>query len=308
MTTAIKPITANEPPHREPADSLAVPAHLPVSSLSHSSLSLFWRCPERWRRRYVERVREPSGGPALLGRALGAALTAHFAARIAGQALSLRDTDDLYLAEFDDGAPTALFKERDPVTDLRRQGRQALVAYLNRVAPSVRPTAVERRVELRFGGAEWSVLGYLDVEEADSVVDIKLRGRHVSQAEADHSAQASLYLLARALEGRAARRFAFHSLRRGKRGADIAVVSTERSSAQLAAFERRVAQTAREIAGCQESGDWPYAAPEGWWCAGGPMGCPHFRTCPGGTGGAKDPGEVVAMPERGRRQSLSRAA
>ena len=35
MTTAIKPITANEPPHREPADSLAVPAHLPVSSLSH---------------------------------------------------------------------------------------------------------------------------------------------------------------------------------------------------------------------------------------------------------------------------------
>jgi len=152
------------------------------------------------------------------------------------------------------------------------------------------------------------VLGYLDVEEADAVIDVKLRGRHVSQAEADHSAQASLYLLARALEGRAARRFAFHSLRRGKRGADIAVVSTERSSGQLAAFERRVAQTAREIARCVASGDWPYAPPEGWWCAGGPMGCPHFRTCPGGTGGAEGPGEVVAMPERGRRQSLSRAA
>ena len=209
---------------------LAVPARLPVRSLSHSSLSLFWRCPERWRRRYVERMREPSGGPALLGRALGAALTAHFAAQIAGEALSLRDTDDLYLAEFDDGAPAALFKERDPVADLRRQGRQALVAYLNRVAPSVRPTAVERRVELRFGDVEWSLIGYLDIEEADAVIDVKLRGRHVSQAEADHSAQASLYLLARA---RGARRGALPSTRCAAASAAQTSPSSARSARPL---------------------------------------------------------------------------
>ena len=204
---------------------------------------------------------EPSGGAALVGKALGAALTAYFAARIAGQALSLRDADDIYLAEFDDGTPTAFFKLNEPAAELRRQGRQALVAYLHRVAPSLRPTAVERRVELRFGGAvEWSVIGYLDVEEPDTVIDVKLRGRHVSQAEADHSAQASLYLLARLLEHRPARRFAFHSIRRGAKGVDIAIVATERSSGQLEAFERRIAQTAREIARCAETGDWPYTA------------------------------------------------
>ena len=251
---------------------------------------------------------EPSGGAALVGKALGAALTAYFAARIAGQALSLRDADDLYLAEFDDGAPTALFKQREPAAELRRQGRQALVAYLHRVAPSLRPTAVERRVELRFDGAvEWSVLGYLDVEEPDTVIDVKLRGRHLSQAEADHSAQASLYVLARALERRPARRFAFHSLRRARRGVDIAVVCTERSAAQLAAFERRVAQTAREIARCVETGDWPYAAPEGWWCSAGEHGCPHFGSCAGGAGALADRRGVT--PSAGPPpQALPRAA
>ena len=111
-----------------PGNRLAVPQRLPVTYLSHSSLALFWRCPERWRRRYVERVPEPSGGAALVGKALGAALTAYFAARIAGQALSLRDADDIYLAEFDDGTPTAFFKLNEPAAELRRQGRQALVA------------------------------------------------------------------------------------------------------------------------------------------------------------------------------------
>ena len=74
--------TATTPPSRRA--SLAVPARLPVSHLSHSSLALFWRCPERWRRRYVLRERESVGGPAVIGKAVGAALTARFAAQIAG--------------------------------------------------------------------------------------------------------------------------------------------------------------------------------------------------------------------------------
>jgi len=234
-----------------------VPAHLPVSQLSHSSLSLLWRCPERWRRRYVLRERESVGGRAVIGKAVGAALTARFAAQIAGHSLSLTDADDLYLAEFDDAAPAAFFKDKEPPAVLRRQGRQVLVAYLSRVAPTLRPLSVERKVELRFDGAQWSFVGYLDVEDASGeVIDLKVKARHLSQAEADHSAQASAYLLARSLEGRPARRFAFHSLRRGAKRADIQVVATERSQGQLEAFERRLAQTARAIARCVETGAW----------------------------------------------------
>jgi hypothetical protein len=265
-------------------DPLAVPPSLPVRQLSHSSLALFWRCPERWRRRYLEREREPLGAPAALGGAVGAAVAAHLAARLRGEHLSLLDIDDLFCAEWAQRVPTARLGAGETPDGMRREGRALVVAYLARIAPLLRPESVERKLELRFDGqADWSVVGYLDVEDATGeIVDLKVRGRHVSQADADQSAQATLYLLARALEGRPAPRFVFHSLRRTKIGVDIALVPTRRTPAQLAAFERRIAQTARAIARCVESGDWPLAAPEGWWCGGGQHGCPHYPTCPGG--------------------------
>jgi hypothetical protein len=265
-------------------DPLAVPAALPVRQLSHSSLALFWRCPERWRRRYLEREREPLGAPAALGGAVGAALAAHLAAKLRGKTLSLLDTDDLFCAEWAQRAPAARLGKGETPQLLRRQGRALVVAYLARIAPSLRPESVERKLELRFDGqADWSVVGYLDLEDASGeIIDLKVRGRHLSQADADQSTQATLYLLARALEGRPAPRFVFHSLRRTKSGVDIALVPTRRTPAQLDAMERRVAQTARAIARCAETGDWPLAAPDGWWCGAGEHGCPHFAACPGG--------------------------
>lgn len=76
---------------------LEVPVLLPFRSddtrlmqLSVSSLALFWRCPERWRLRYLERRREPQTGAMVIGRAVGASIAAYFAARMAGEPLSIR--------------------------------------------------------------------------------------------------------------------------------------------------------------------------------------------------------------------------
>jgi hypothetical protein len=239
--------------------------------------------------------RGPLGAPGALGGAVGAALSAHLAARARGEKLSLLDTDDLFCAEWAQRSPTAILKAGESLPDLRRQGRQLVLAYLHRLAPALRPETVERKVQLRFDGdAQWSVVGYLDLEDAaGEVIDLKVRVRHVSQADVDQSAQATLYLLARALEGRPAKRFVFHSLRRTKKGADLLAVPTQRSPAQLAALERRIAATARAIARCAETDEWPLAAPEGWWCAAGPTGCPHYATCPGGLA-AEVPAERAA--------------
>jgi len=63
--------------------------------LSVSSLALFWRSPERWRRRYLGRQREPQTGAMVVGKAVGATIAAHFAGRLAREALSAREADDL---------------------------------------------------------------------------------------------------------------------------------------------------------------------------------------------------------------------
>jgi len=203
---------------------------------------------------------------------------------MAGQALSIREADDLPAAEFDErvGQPLTDFGQDDP-DDLREQSREALRAYLEELAPSVRAVSVERRFELRFDGAEWSIVGYLDVEdESGDTIDVKVGAKHVTEARAGSDPQPTAYRLARRAEGRPEGRFLFHSIRRGPIRSDerCLVVPAERSAGQLVAREARIAQTARQIARCAESGDWPLSTPDGWWCSAGQ--CRFWRGCPGG--------------------------
>jgi RecB family exonuclease len=147
----------------------------------------------------------------------------------------------------------------------------------------VRPVSVERRFELRFDGAQWSIVGYLDVEDASGdVIDVKVGAKHVSEARAEVDPQPTTYELAHGAEGRRRGHFKFHSVRRGaiRSGERCLVVPAERSAEQLAAMEARIAQTAREISRCADTGDWPLSTPDGWWCA--PGQCRFWSGCPGG--------------------------
>ncbi len=291
---AITPVTARPGPAPAAAPvgrSAEIPTYLPtrcdgsrLMALSVSSLALFWRCPERWRRRYIGQEREPQNGPMVVGKAVGGAITQHYAAQIAGACLSGRDVDDICLAEFDESAarPTMDFGTDEPGV-LREQSREALGAYLAEIAPGVRPVSVERKVELRFDGAGWAFVGYLDVEdETGAVIDVKVGAKHVPESRAASDPQPSAYLLARLTEGRPAARFEFHSVRRGaiRSGERCLIVPAERSPAQLAGLTERIAATARQIADCDRSGDWPLSSPDGWWC--GPGHCRHWQRCPAG--------------------------
>ncbi len=290
MAVAVAESNGAAPRTQADGEGLVVPRRLPLrangtrlKTLSISSLALFWRCPERWRRRYLEHEREPASGAMIVGKAVGAAITQHYAAKIAGGSLSASDADDICGAEFDESAvrPETDFGEDDPA-ELRVHGRDALRAYLSEIAPQVRPLSVERKVELRFGGAEWAFVGYLDVEdEAGNVVDVKVGKKHVTAAAAKRSPQATSYLLARAMEGHPAKRFEFHSVRRGAvRGEQCQVVLAERSDLQLRALEERIALTARLIVRCAEGGEWGMSSPDGWWCS--QRMCAFWASCPAG--------------------------
>jgi RecB family exonuclease len=276
---------------RAVASPLRIPARLPLRNddtrlmyLSVSSLALFWRCPERWRRRYLERQREPQTGAMVVGQAVGATMAGYFASKMAGEALSATDADDLCAAEFDERAaqPLTDFGQDEPA-DLREQSREALRAYLEELAPSVRPVSVERRFELRFEGAEWSIIGYLDIEdEPGDTIDVKVGAKHVSEVRAERDPQPTVYGLARRAEGHPDGRFLFHSVRRGpiRSGERCGVVPAPRTASSLAAMETRIAQTARQIARCAETRDWPLSGPDGWWCSAGH--CRFWSGCPGG--------------------------
>src|SRR5437867_1582567 len=101
MSVAAQPALEGAPNAAEDPAALAVPRRLPrradgrpLRHLSKSSLELFKKCPEAWKRRYLDGVREPASAAMAAGGAISSALAAYFQGLIDGQAQSAADADD----------------------------------------------------------------------------------------------------------------------------------------------------------------------------------------------------------------------
>ena len=203
------------PPSRPPRRACSLPCACPSESTdaasstsSASSLARVWRCPESWRTHYLARVRGPESPDLRRGWAVDAAIEAHYRALLdSGEPLPARDVEDRYTAAWQRRIDDARGSRSTGAT-ARPRGRCrgtggliALRAYLAELAPTVRPVSVQR--EFTFALApelEWTLTGRLDLEDADgAVIDVKVKKRHVAQADADSDPQPSLYLLERAL-------------------------------------------------------------------------------------------------------------
>jgi hypothetical protein len=93
---------------------LEPPTTLPVDHLSVSSIRLFLQCPEKWRRRYIEREYEPTSGAAILGSAIGAAEGANYQQKIeSGEDITEADVLDVFADEFDERSQTQEIEWRD---------------------------------------------------------------------------------------------------------------------------------------------------------------------------------------------------
>ena len=253
------------------------PAKLPVDHLSLSSLRLFAQCPEKWRRRYLEREYEPPNGKMILGSAAGAAESQHYATVIeTGEGFTVERVVDEFDAEWED----RISREdvdfgRDKPGELKDSGVRALESYHTLIVPEVVPVSVERELSLTWPGVDWNVTGFLDVEDADgNVRDMKMRGRRMSQKDADSDLQPDLYLLARRAEGQPAAGFVFDTMVRASKPFAEAI-STSRSEARLDRMTDRIFAVAREIEWRVEADQWTGAAPGTWFC-----GTCSYMDCP----------------------------
>lgn len=269
--------------------NLIVPRRLPVSRLSHSSLARYLKCPEQWRRYYLDRERSPDTLDQAGGNAVGAAITYFFAERLQQREPTVGEVLEQLYAEWEMKQSRIPAPEDPQAARLRaqhtlEQAQCAVRLYLSHVVPQMPPvTAVERAFELRFPGAEWTFTGYVDIVTDRFPIDTKFKGRKLSQQEADSDLQVDSYLLERWKCGLPHDRFDFHTFVRyanaSGRGVRFEQVTTFRTERQLIEFERLVAETARRIDRSWRTGDWGYSGP-GWWC--GKDWCHVWDTCPRG--------------------------
>lgn len=261
--------------------TLDVPSVLPegLTHLSVSSLSTLAKCPEKWRRQYLERQYEPPSGKMILGSSAGAAETQHYAHVIEdGEGLTGEQVLDLFSDEWEERTSR---EDVDYGTDtpgaLKDSGAAALGLYHSLIAPVTVPVSVEREFNVRFDECEWVLTGFLDLEEADGAVgDLKMRGKKPNPADAKSDPQPSAYLLARRAEGNPASSFRFHNSIRTKQPSAY-VEETTRTDNQLDAFAARVLAGASEIEWRTRTDNWTGAPPMSWWC--GERMCGYWSTC-----------------------------
>jgi hypothetical protein len=296
---------------------LTPPRNLPTGHLSPSSLGLYLKCPIRWRKRYIEHAIEPLSPGALLGRAVGAAERDSWGNQIqTGSRLSTRDVLDA----FSDAWELAKDQEGDqviwdePSGRVKDSGARVLPVYHELVAPTIVPIAVERAFEIHVPGVEWTIKGYMDVETADEIPDLKMRSRSkgpVSAAEADIDVQAGTYLAARRAEGNPADRFAFHSLLRAARGipvkpGDVLVTPTTRTAEQLDTLIDLYVRVAAEIDWRLEYDVWTPPPTGSWWCS--PGWCGFWSECEFGglhaNGGGGGPRPARHLPDSRVRAAI----
>lgn len=259
---------------------LAIPTSLPVDNLSVSSINLFARCPEKWRRRYIDNEYEGPVSPAMvLGGAVGAAEGHAYQHQIdEGERPPSTLVQDVFSDEFDYRTESEEINwHGDTPGEAKDAGVAAVKAYDLLIVPTVTPVAVERRFQLQLEGVEWGVSGYFDVEDSDGLVrDLKVKGRKMSPADAAQDLQPTVYLLARKAEGQPAAGFVFDTMVR-TRTPYAEVVPTDRTDRQLDSFTRRLYSIAAEMAWRIDSGNWTGAAPGHWACS--ERMCGYFNRC-----------------------------
>lgn len=297
----------------ELASRIEIPTRLPprhdgtpLHHLSQSSIGLFYRCPEAFRRRYICGEKGQSTSFMFLGSVVDRTLSHYYQTQLeSGELLAPADLQEFYrtawkeLVEHEEDDRGIDWAQLHPQVT-HDVGLEGIGVALEQLVPQLgRPVAVQRTLEFALTpDCEWTVQAILDLETeveqpgderpSPLVVDYKFKGSALGQERANSDLQASLYLTGRWVEGRPADGFCFAQLLRPRKGGKVGakITQTRRTIGRMRATRARIAQAASAIVAMHDrygpDDPWPYAEPDHWKCS--RRYCDHWLRCAGGAG------------------------
>jgi hypothetical protein len=256
-----------------------VPMHV-----SASQLGTYFGCGMQWKFRYVDGLIIPPGVAAYIGKGVHSAAEVNFTQKIKteedlplddlkdaardGYLLPMRD-EGLYLTHDELAAKASI------IDDGLDKALQLTELLHGRFAPNIFPTAVER--ELRWTDPEIRVewLGYADLQEEETLHDIKSTGKTWSQMDADRSDQLTLYdWMVEEIDGAAPAQLELDIFKRLKASVNYYPLYTERTAADRIALQRK----AKKMVEMVDKGIALPADPGSWRCS--ERWCGYWSTCP----------------------------
>ncbi len=250
---------------------------------SQTQLELYAKCPEAFRRRYIEGEKIPPGFALLKGSGYHGGVEVNMSQKIdSHRDLPVGDIVDASVAAFEarqvDGVSLT---DEEASRGLRVVQSEVIddlcdVATVHAVkqAPDYQPIMVERKVRIELPGTH-DLLAVIDLgDDQDRVVDFKSSGKRKSQADADASVQLTVYAAAYQVEtGRDAQELRLDTIVQTKTKTSREVVETRRGPRDFNALADRI----NVIRSAIEAGNFPPASGLGWWCSS--KWCGYYRTC-----------------------------
>ena len=145
-------------------------------------------------------------------------------------------------------------------------------------APAILPTHCERGFTLSIPGSTRNLIGFIDLEEADSIHDTKTAAKTPSKGTAHSSLQLTCYAMARHAEGNPVAKVQLDTLVDLKSGAKENIQESSRGPVDFAPLVKRI----QVVDATLNAGNFPPTDPSNWWCSKKWCGfytdiCPHGR-------------------------------
>jgi hypothetical protein len=251
--------------------------------LSASQLDSIARCPEAYRRRYIEGDKIPPAIAMIVGSGMHKGAETNFRQKIESHAdLPVSQIVDAAVAGFEaqaaGGVSFSAEEASRGVKNVLGEAKDAVAEFATihakQQAPDYQPVMVEQAVRIELPGPR-DLLGVIDLlDDQDRITDFKTAGKKKSQADADDNIGLSVYAASfQSIYKRPPALVQLDTIVRTKTRIERQVVQSERSEADMAALAARINVVSRQI----EAGIFPPASPGAWWCNG--TYCGFFSSC-----------------------------
>lgn len=174
--------------------------------ISHSQLDMYSRCGMQYWHRYIEGIKAPPSVAMLVGSGTHEAIEADLAEKMAtGQLLQDEAIPDIAADTVNRrwGAEPPLLNEEEALNGEKKTKGEAVdraialaVCHHRDLAPELNPVAVEREWRVDVQGYPFELMGYIDVQEPESIRDTKTSKKSPDKNAASNSQQLTLYHLA----------------------------------------------------------------------------------------------------------------
>ena len=165
----------------------------PAPVLSPSQVRCFFECPARWWFKYGLQLPERKNSSLALGLAVHQALEVNFREKLETQEdLETTGVVIVFREAWMEQVPQTEFALDESQGDLRRVGERLVTKYMDQVAPTVEPAAVELDVQGEIAGV--AVRGRVDVLDVEGrLIDFKTASRRPSCVSPDYAFQLATY-------------------------------------------------------------------------------------------------------------------